>query len=225
MMKSGLTCPVHPVDGQWAVLLERFQYKGRESSFLVPQRRRPTIQGSNWMEWTSGGRARDHVLVANSNSIMVIPHVIGSGTPAMDPQSLGFILGLITATTRRIFCAESSRVSPWKCGSTLSASLLAVCRSTASMCGEALRRAKQPSTCEELLSVAGSLPLRSNRSPLPETSSHSKIAREVLSSHCPRGPSIASSHCHTRGVCEATSHSTIDNVAGGNSAGGVRVNL
>ena len=96
MMESGLTCTPHPVDGLFCT--NAFSTGGGN----VLSWYRDLIAGSEVPGSTNREMALlvDRALAADSRLLMVLPHFSGSGTPAMDPQSLGCIIGLTTATTR-----------------------------------------------------------------------------------------------------------------------------
>ncbi len=96
MREKGLSCSPHLIDGLFCT--NAFSAGGGNLLAWYQS----TINGSSRSELEAGDVARlvDQALAASRNPPLVLPHFIGSGTPAMDAQSLGCMIGLTTATTR-----------------------------------------------------------------------------------------------------------------------------
>ena len=102
MMESGLTCTPHPLDGLFCT--NAFSTGG--GNLLSWYRDLIVGQKGSGSKEAEMALLVDRALATDPGALMVLPHFIGSGTPAMDPQSLGCIFGLTTATTREaLLCA------------------------------------------------------------------------------------------------------------------------
>lgn len=96
MMTNSLACTPHPVEGLFCS--NAFSTGGGNLLYWY--------QGIIGTDVRSGPNAGDltalidQAIAASKNPVMVLPHFAGSGTPSMDPQSLGCVLGCTIATVR-----------------------------------------------------------------------------------------------------------------------------